>query len=612
MPLLKLQLRPGIDKSSTNYASEGGYFSCDKVRFRYGMPEKIGGWVKYTSNQFEGTARSLFNWVTLDNKNLLSIGTSSKFYIEFSGTFYDVTPIRLTTTLPADSLSTTETSTTISVVQVNHGAKTGDTVIISGATEVGGIPASSVNGMFTVIVLTPDVFTIGTSVSATATTTGGGATLKTEFVLSSGANISVPGRGWNAGAWGRGTWGSTAISGTQHSSLRLWSQESFGEDLVFCQRDGKIYYWDYSAGFSQRAKALTEMPGASDVPLIATKILLSPQDRHMFAFGTNAVGSGAQDPLLIRWCDRENVANWTPSFSTTSGELRLSSGNKIITAARLKQEILVFTDGSVFALQLIGGNDVFGAFPVADNISIVSPNAVATVGNTALWMGNDKFYSYGGTVQTLPCTLTNHIFDNINLKQADKFFCGSNEGFSEVWWFYCSAGSNEVDSYVIYNYDESVWTYGSMDRTAWLDSPLKSSPIAALNGQLYFHEAGVDDDRTSPIHAWIESSDIDIGDGDSFSFVRRIIPDVSFSGSETSSPAVTLTLTPRTTPGSNYDSGDSNRVVRSSSVEVEQFTTVCPVRLRGRQLKLRIESTEIGVQWRLGAPRIEIQTDGKK
>jgi hypothetical protein len=610
--LLKLTLRPGIDKSSTNYASEGGWFACDKVRFRYGMPEKIGGWVKYaTSNTFSGTARSLFNWVTVDNKNLLGIGTNIRFYVEFSGTYYDITPYRATTTLGADPLAATEAAQTLRVTHPGHGAVDGDAVVLSGAAGFAGIPAESLNATFNVIVVDADTYTIGVSSPARATAAGGGSAVVASFVLSTGVDVAVPGRGWNAGRWARGAWGSRAEA-VQHNSMRMWSQDSFGEDLVFCTRDGRIYYWDYSEGFNKRAVPLTDLPAASNVPVVASKILLSPQDRHMFAFACNPLGATAQDPLLVRWCDRENIANWTPAYNTTAGELRLSSGNKIVTAIRLKQEILTFTDGSIFAIQLIGGNDVFGMFPVADNISIVSPNAVIAVGNRVLWMGQDKFYGYGGSVQTLPCSLMNHVFDNINLKQADKFFAGANEGFSEVWWFYCSAESNEIDRYVIFNYDESTWAYGTMRRTAWLDSSLKASPVAADGGTLYFHERGVDDDRNQPIHAWIESSDIDIGDGDHFSFVRRLIPDVSFSGSAVTSPSVEVTVTPRSAPGSSYAAGDSSSVVRTSTVHVEQFTSICHLRLRGRQLQLRFESSELGVQWRLGAPRIDIQPDGRK
>lgn len=611
--LLKLTFRPGIDRSSTNYASEGGWYACDKVRFRYGLPEKIGGWTKYTTtNTFTGTARSLFNWVTVDNKNLLGIGTNQNFYVEFSGTFYDITPIRLTTNLSPNPISSTAGSQTLVVQQPSHGAQSGDTVIISGATGIDGIPAEQLNRTFTVNVTSPDSFTIGVDLPATSDAVGGGSTIKTEFILASGVDLAVPGRGWNAGRWARGAWGSRAEGNIQFSSMRIWSQDSFGEDLVFCTRDGRIYYWDYSEGFGKRAVALTSIQGASDVPVVASKIMLSPQDRHMFAFGCNPIGATAQDPLLVRWCDRENIANWTPAFNTTSGELRLSSGNRIITAIRLKQEILTFTDGSIFAIQLVGGDEIFGMFPVADNISIISPNAAVAVGNTVLWMGGDKFYAYGGAVSTLPCSLINHIFDDINLKQSDKIFAGSNEGFSEVWWFYCSSESNEIDRYVIFNYDEQVWSYGTMQRTAWLDSPLKPNPIAANGNTLYYHESGVDDDRTAPIHAWIESSDIDIGDGDDFSFVRRIIPDVTFTGSDVPNPYATITLTPRRTPGSTYRAGDTNKVVRSSTVNVEQFTTVLPVRLRGRQLQFKIESDTVGVQWRLGAPRIDYQTDGKK
>lgn len=618
MPLVKIQFQPGVNRSSTNYAAEGGWYSCDKVRFRNGQPQKIGGWVKYPiSTPIEGTIRSLFNWVTIDKKNLMGIGTNSKFYVEFSGTAYDITPIRATTTLAANPVAAEATSQTLVITQPAHGAKDGDTVIISGATAIGDIPASAINGTFRVGVRSPDTFTIGMDFAATADISGGGSAVKTEFLLSGDVDIAVPGRGWNAGRWGRGAWGSRADGQILFSTMRTWSQDSFGEDLVFCTRDGRVYFWDYSEGFTKRAVPISAMPGATAPPVVASKILTAPQSRQVFAFGCNTEGGTAQDPLLIRWCDNERIHKWSVAFDAVeqrfpnAGELRLPTGNRIVAAERLKQEILVFTDGSIFTIQQVGGEEIFGLFPVADNISIIGPNAAIAVGNSMVWMGNDKFYTYAGTVATLPCPLLDYVFDDINLGQSEKIFAGSNEGFSEVWWFYCSADSNEVNRYVIYNYNENIWTYGSMDRTAWLDTPLKSSPVAAQGSDMYFHETGVDDDRTNPIHAWIESADIDIGDGDDFSFVRRLIPDVTFTGSAVGNPSVTITLTPRDAPGMPYEAGDSN-TVRRTAVNVEQFDRTCPVRLRGRQIQFRIESRELGVQWRLGAPRIEVQPDGKK
>jgi hypothetical protein len=611
MPLTKLVFKPGIDRSSTNYSREGGYYACDKVRFRYGFPEKIGGWIKYTQNTFSGTARALFNWVTVDNRNLLAVGTNTHYYVERSGTFHDITPIRLKTTLPDASLATTEGSTTLRVTQANHGAVSGDKVVISGAVDVGGIPDEAINGTFTVIVIDVNTFTIGTGVPATSTTTGGGAAVVTEFPLSASVDQAMKGLGWGAGRWSRKAWSTPADSNVTER-LRLWSQDAFGEDLVFCTRGGKIYFWDYSEGFGKRAVALTDMPGANEVPVIATCVLTSTQDRHFIAFGTNPISSLAQDPLLIRWSNQEDITEWFPDITNTAGEIRLSSGNQIVTAVRLNQEILVFTDGTIHSMQMIGAPYIFGSFPVADNISIISANAVAVVGNTVVWMGKDKFYTYSGQATTVPCPLLDYIFDDINLKQADKFFAGTNEGFSEVWWFYCSKNSSEVDRYVIFNYDEETWAYGTMQRSAWLDSPMKESPIAAGGQHIYYHEQGTDDDRTAPIHAWVETADFDVEEGERFAFVKKFYPDVTFTGSNAITPKVTFTLTPRNTPGASYKAGDAVPTARSSVTEIEQFTEWKSVRLRGRQMKMRLESNELGVHWRLGAPRIEIITDGQK
>jgi hypothetical protein len=614
MPLQPIKLRPGINRSSTDYSNEGGYFACDKVRFRAGVPEKIGGWVKYTTTTVSGTCRNLFNWVTLDNTNILAIGTNTKLYIEASGGLYDITPIRASSTINSNPFSSTSGSDTMAVTDTAHGASVGDYVTFSGATAVGGWSTSDLNKEHQIVhVVDANTYRITMPHAATVTATGGGASVAAAYQISSTADVSVPGKGWNAGAWGRSTWNSTApSSAVVYSTLRLWSIETFGEDLVFCTRDGQLYYWDFSDGLNSRATLLSAEAGADSVPVVATCLLMSTQERIMIAFGTNPIGSSVQDPLLVRWCDRENVVDWNPSASDTAGELRVSSGNYIVTAKKLKQEILIFTDASIHSMQFIGAPDIYGIQPVADNISIISSQAVAVVNSAAFWMGNDKFYFYNGRVDTLPCTLDDYIFNDINLKQADQIHCGTNERFSEIWWFYCSASSSTIDRYVIYNYDERTWAHGTMHRTAWLDSSLKESPVAASGGTLYYHEKGVDDDRTTAIHAWIESSDFNLGSGDQMMFVKRVLPDVSFVGSEASTPAVYMTLTPRNAPGAAYKTGDAGLVQRSAPLPVELFTERLDVRLRGRHMKLRVESVDVGVHWQLGVPRIEMQPDGGK
>jgi hypothetical protein len=616
MPLQKISIRPGIDRNNTNYSNEGGFYACDKVRFRAGTPEKLGGWVKYITATFLGTARGLFNWVTLDRKNLLAIGTNIKYYLEHSDGLYDITPIRATATLSANAFAATINTTTVKVTHAAHGGQTGDYVTFSGAAAFAGIPASSLNTEFKITVADASTYIIEVKNAATSTTTGGGAAIVAAYQITTAPDISVPGRGWNAGAWGRGAWNSAADT-VVHTTLRQWSQESFGEDHVFCLRGaldhGDLYFWQNENGLTNRAVKLSSLPGAIDTPLMATCMLLSVGDRHLLAFGTNAIGSTAYDPLLVRWADTESVTNWTPAITNAAGDLRLSSGNRIVIAVRYRQEIIVFTDTTVFGIQFIGAPDIFGQRPLVDNISVIAPRAVVATNHGVYWMGNDKFYFYNGSADTLPCTLRTYVFNDINMSQAAQIFGGTNEGFSEVWWFYCSARSTTVDRYVIYNYDERLWAYGSMSRTAWLDSPLKTSPIAAGdNHTLYLHENGVDDDRTTPLASFIESSDFDITDGEDFLFVKRLLPDVMFDGSSADAPSVTFTLTPRNAPGGAYKTEQANSVTRSAVVPVEQFTERCDVRLRGRQIRLRLESNELGVHWKWGVPRIEVQPDGRK
>lgn len=614
MPLQKIKFRPGINRNITDYDNEGGYYACDKVRFRAGNPEKIGGWVKYTTQLVAGTCRNLFNWSTLDSTNILAIGTNVKLYVEASGGMYDVTPIRSSSTINTNPFSTSSGSIIVTVTDTAHGAAVGDFTTYSGATAVGGFSTAELNSEHQITrVVNDNTYEIAMTHTATTTATGGGAAVVSAYQISSTADVSVPGKGWNAGGWGRSTWNSSApAASVVYSTLRLWSMETFGEDLVFCTRDGQIYYWDFSDGLSTRAHLLSLEVGANAVPVVATTLLMSTQERIMIAFGVNPFGSSVQDPLLIRWSDRENLLEWQNLVTNSSGELRVSSGNYIVTAVKLKQEILVFTDASIHSMQFIGDPLIYGIQSTANNISIISPQAVAVVNNSAFWMGNDKFYFYNGRADTLPCSIDKYVFGDINKKQADQIHCGTNEKFSEIWWHYPSSGSSEIDRYAIFNYDDKTWSYGTLDRTAWLDSPLKASPVAASGGQLYYHENGVDDDRVTPIHAWIESSDFNLGSGDDIMFVKRVIPDMLFSGSESPVPSVTMTLTPRNSPGAPYKAGDAAVVSRSASLPVELFTERLDVRLRGRQMKLRVESTDIGVHWQVGTPRIELQPDGKK
>lgn len=613
MPLQRLQFRSGINRESTTYANEGGYYECDKVRFRSGYPEKIGGWIRLSVNSFLGVARTLWNWVALDTTNLLGIGTHLKYYVERGGVYNDITPLRATIVVAANAFTTTIGSNSVTVNDATGGFFVGDFVTISGSGAVNGIPAGEINGEHQIVSATATTWTFTTTTAATSSGTTGAATFA--YQINVGLATYISGGGWSAGGFGRSTWGS-GVSGAgagAGSQMRLWNHSNFGEDLVFGPRDGAIYFWNYDISFP-RGVLLSTQPGASNVPEIQ-KYLLVSDNRFLIAFGVNPIGSSTQDPMLIRWADQESITNWTPAITNQAGEQRLARGSQIITAAQTRQEILVWTDASLYSMQYVGPDPIWGFTILADNTSIIGPNAAATVNNVTYWMGTDKFFIYTGRVETLPCALRQYVFGDINLDQSFQVVSGSNEGYNEIWWHYCSANSDTVDRYVIYNYLERVWYYGTLDRTAWLDSPLRTFPMAAANGTILYHEASVDDESTgvpAPITSFVQSADFDIGDGHNFGFVWRIIPDVTFAGSTATNPAVTFTVRPRLNPGAPYGTDDNPTVTRTQTVPVEQYTQYAYVRMRGRQMALRVGSDGLGTTWQLGAPRIDVRPSGRK
>ena len=625
MPLKKLLFKPGVNRENTRYTTEGGFYDCDKIRFRQGTPEVIGGWQRISSATFLGVCRSLWNWVTLGFLNLLGVGTNLKFYIERGGQYYDITPIRDTVTL-TNPFTLVAGSTTVTVTDSAHGAVDGDFVTFSGATigYVGGnVTAADFNKEFQITYVNANTYeiTIATTPNATdASNSPMGGTVSAAYQINTGPAVAVPVTGWGAGAWGSGTWG---VGATNFDPLRLWSQINFGEDLIFGPRGGGIYYWDATTGVDSRAVALDSLMGASDVPVIQNHITVSDVSRFVFAFGCNDYGSSVINPMLIRWSDQESALNWTPSPTNQAGSLQLSKGSQIVTSLQSRQEILVWTDSSLYSLQFLGaGSGVWGSTLLGDNISIESQNAAVIASGVTYWMGIDKFYKYDGRVQTLRCDLRQYIFSDINNAQADQIFAGTSEGFNEVWWFYCSANSDVVDKYVIYNYAEDIWYYGTLGRTAWLDSGLRDFPLAATySNNLVNHEQGLNDNQTettTAISAYIQSSEFDIDDGHNFGFIWRIVPDLTFRGSTSASPTVTMTLLPLAGSGSGYNNptsvGGTNNapVVRSSSVPIEQFTDIIYVRVRGRQMSFKIESNQIDTTWQLGAPRIDIRADGRR
>jgi hypothetical protein len=627
MPLKKILVRPGVARENTRYLSENvgptgvngsyaaGWYDCDKIRFRSGSAEKLGGWAPFSTSYYLGICRSLNNWVTLGGNKLIGVGTNLKFYVNQGGSYYDITPLRDTETL-TDPFETTSGSAIVVVTDAAGGYTDGDFVTFSGATAVGGL---TLNGEYQITTIGSNEYTITAASNASSTATGGG-TVTAAYQVNIGPAVVVPLTGWGAGAWGTGTWG---VGSASTDSLRIWSQSNFGEDLVFAPRGGGLYYWDASSGVTaNRGVNVTSLPGASDVPTKVNITYVSDISRFVFAFGCTDLSSSVIDPMLIRWSDQESVVDWTPAPTNQAGSLRLSQGSDIIAIQQSRQELLVWTDSALYSLQYIGAPDGWGAQLVGENISIAGQKSVGLASGVSYWMGVDKFYKYDGRTQTLRCDLRQYIFSDINVAQMEQVVCGTNEGFNEVWWFYCSRDSVVLDRYAIYNYLEDVWYYGNMGRTAWLDSGLQSGPIAATYvSNLVSHEVGNDDNLNgTPVamEAFITSAEFDLDDGHKFSFVWRMLPDVTFRGSNTANPSIVMSLLPLKNSGSGYTTpasvGLTNTatVTRTVDLPVEQFTGQVYTRIRARQMAMKISSTGLGVAWQLGAPRLDLRPDGMR
>jgi hypothetical protein len=625
MPLTKLQFRPGVNQEITSYSNEGGWRDCDKIRFRLGYPEKIGGWEKYSSSIYLGSARALHNWIALDGSNYLGIGTHLKYYIEEGQGLNDITPIRVTTSAGDVTFAATNGSTTITVSDTAHGAFENDFVTFSGAVSLGGvITADVLNKEYQVVrVVDADSYEITSAVAANSSDSGnGGSSTVGTYQINVGLDDAIGGTGWGAGTYGRDGWGDAASSGlTTTNQIRLWSHDNFGEDLLINARDSNIYYWDRTNNLSTAAVELSTLSGTkTSVPQIAKQVLVSDQDRHVIAFGCDGLnasssanqGDGVQDPLLIRFSDQENPLIWYPAATNTAGDLTLGAGSTFVQAVETKREILVWTDTALNSMRFIGPPFTFGLQQLASNITIMSPNAAVATEDVVFWMGIDNFYVYAGQTQQLPCTVKDKVFLDFNFEQADKVVSGINSEFSEVFWFYPSASSTDNDRYVVYNYGEKVWYFGSLNRTAWIDRGVRTYPIAAGSAYLYNHEFGYDDDG-SAMNSFIESAAIDIGDGDKFTYIRRVIPDLTFNGSTNlSSPQATFTVKARNFPGASFDNTASGDAVRTASSPVETFTNQLHLRARGRSFALRVESEALGAKWKLGSPRIDLRPDGRR
>jgi hypothetical protein len=651
MSFIKLVFKPGINRDQTNYSGEGGWSDCDKVRFFSGFPQKLGGWQKTTVNTFIGVCRQVWNWVTSFTDNFLGVGTDIKLYIEVGGFFYDITPLRDTTAAGDVTFAASNGSSTITVSDTTHDALSGDYVTFSGAASLGGnITADVLNQNYVITsIIDPNSFTIsaknpstGAAVVANASDSGnGGGSTVGAYEIHPGFPLTTAGYGWGVGSYdgdfGYGQSGDTPIDLLQ----RDWFMDNFDNDLVANIRRGPIYYWERgslvvpSTALSTRAVLLSSLAGNDSVPTLAMQTLISQNDKHLLAFGCQPYAGGATDfdPLLIRWASQDEPQYWNPTGTTpggaasSAGFLRISRGSEIVAALSTRQEVLVWTDTTLYSLQYLGTTDVFSLQQLADNISLIGPRAAASANNVTYWMGTDKFYVYSGQIQTLPTTVREYVYKDINFGQSDQIVSGTNEGFNEVWWFYPSAESNWNDRYVIYNHLEQVWYYGSVERTAWLDTPLRDFPTALYtepytyedtiagtpnSGNLYQHEVGVNDDE-SAMTCFIQSNDFDLAEGDQFMLTRRIIPDISFNQSTAATPEVTFEMRPRNFPGSAYSSDPSDtQSVLTTSANVNVFTDQVFIRARARQMALKIVSDTLGVQWQLGSPRLDVRPDGRR
>jgi hypothetical protein len=629
MPFQKLNFKPGINRDQTNYSNEGGWYECDKIRFRSGFPEKIGGWLKATPEYMLGFCRQMFGWITSYQDNFLACGTNEKVYIEVGGYFYDITPLRdatptLTTPVTDNCITTTNGSGTVTIIAVGSNAEVDNYIDITGASAVGGIPAATLNASHKVnTVINANAFTVVVGTNATSGATGGGTSINLSFEIATGYGVTTQGYGWGTSTWGIVGWGLNSPDPV-YLPQQDWWFDQFDNDLVMNIRNGAIYYWERGtnatpdAALGTRAFLLEDLAGAADVPETAMQVLVSQNDKHLLAFGCQpyAGSAGDFDPLLIRWASQDDPGMWTPLVTNSAGFIRVSRGSEIVRAVPTKQEILVFTEATLSSLQFTGTTDVFSLQEIGDNLSIMAPRAVTVVNNMTFWMGHDKFYVYSGRVETLPCTLRNFVFNDFNYDQSEQVVCGTNEGWNEVWWMYPSAQSTVNNRYVIFNHLERVWYYGNIERNAWLDSPLREYPqasytdVATERSYLLNHEEGTNDDGAA-LTAYIQSSDFDISEGDRFMLTRRIIPDINFDGSSAANPEANFIIRPRNFPGGAYQSNASNtqRVIQSV---VNQYTNEVFMRARARQVALRIESSGLDTQWQLGSPRLDMRPDGTR
>ena len=629
MALEKFIFRPGINREGTDYSNDGGWFDANLVRFRKGLPEKIGGWAKATLNTYQSTVRALHAWVDLSLTKYLGLGATWKYYVKEGDNFYDITPLRVTTAAGDVTFAATNGSSTITVTDTSHGAVTNDFVTFSGASTLGGnVTAAVLNQEYQILLVTgANTYTItakdtsGTTVTANASDSGnGGSSVVGAYQINVGLDSFVESTGWGAGTWGAGTWGSaTAI--TAANQLRLWSHDNFGEDLVMNVRAGGVYYFDTSAATlgTTRAIPLTSLAGANLPPTEALQVLVSDIDRHVVCLGADPISgssrSGSLDPMLVAWSDQENAAVWEPLSTNTAGSFRLSAGSQIVGAVRARQETLIWTDTALYSMTFIGQPFTFSINLVNEGVGLISPNGAINTPKGIFWMDKKGFYTYNGAVTDIPCTVQNYVFSDFNEGQAFQVFGFVNKEFDEVGWFYCSSSSSVIDRYVVFNYEDRVWTIGQLTRSSWLDEGIFDTPMATYTtsntGYLYNHETGNDDDGSPMDNVFIESSDFALGNGDQFQAISRIIPDVKFTGSGGSGQTINFVLKQRNYPGESLATDSTNTCTAT--------TTKIDTRLRARQAALRIESDDdnslgarLGVGFRVGATRMDLKVNGRR
>ena len=629
MPYAKYIFKPGIDREGTDYSNEGGWYDANLVRFRKGRPEKIGGWAKNTLNTFLSTCRALHAWVNLELTKYLGLGTTWKYYVLQGNVFNDITPLRVTTSAGDVTFSATNGDATITVTDASHGAVVNDFVTFSGAATLGGlITAEVLNQEYQIATVTnTNVYTIeakdtdGDEVTANSSDTGsGGGSVVGAYQINVGLDVFVEGSGWGAGTWGAGTFGSvSAISAS--SQLRNWSHGNFGEDLVLNPRGGGVYYWDQSGGAPTRAVAVSDLSGAILAPTIALQVLVSDIDRHVVCLGADPINSSNQrtsssDPMFICWSDQENITDWEPIATNTAGSLRLSSGSEIIGGLSSREEILIWTDTSMYSMSYIGPPFTFGVNLINQGVGLIGPKAAVNTPDGVYWMDRKGFYKYSGSVQLVPCSVHYYVFSDFNQGQYFQTFGFVNKQFNEVGWFYCSSGETTIDRYVVYNYAENTWTIGQLSRSAWMDEGIFESPIATYTtsnvGYLYDQETGNDADGSPMDNVYIQSSDFDMQpDGDYYTFIRKVIPDVKFTGNGGSDQTINFVLKSRNFPGDSLTT-DTTQTVTSTTQRLD-------TRIRARQLAFRIESDDdnssdirLGVGWRLGDTRMDVKPDGRR